>query len=246
MENLLEKCLLKPDLKIGEVDILREEEIQKLLFDFNDTGVDFPQDKNIHQLFQEQVVKTPDSIAVVFEDNCVTYSELNRRANHLARLLQGKGVGPGTIVGLMMNRSIDMIVGLLGILKAGGAYLPIDVGYPVKRKLAMLNDSYAGILLTDQKTMDTLPYTSFQDIFRAANVPVVTAPRPTIKELDSLPRLNRTLINYEEYHKHIGQGMVRDSITFQGTRDARSYAPIATGFGPKLMSSGPLRIFLKK
>ncbi len=218
MENLLRKCLFKPDLKVEEIDILSEVERRKLLFDFNDTGAEFPQEKNIHLLFEEQVARTPDGTALVFEDALLTYGELNSRANRLARYLRRKGVNPGTIVGLMMNRSIHMIVGLIGILKAGGAYMPIDAGYPVKRKLAMLNDSNTHILLTDKNVMESLPYTTFQDIFRSPNVPVVTAPRSPIKDLNSLPRLNRTLINYEEYHKHIGQGMVGNSITFQGTR----------------------------
>ena len=91
---------------------------------------EYPQDKCIHQLFEEQALRTPDSVAVVFEDQQLSYRELNQRANQLAHYLQKRGVGPDVLVGICVERSLEMVVGLLGILKAGGAYLPIDPDSP--------------------------------------------------------------------------------------------------------------------
>src|SRR5690606_10754061 len=112
----------------------------KLLYEFNDTYTDYPRDKTIQQLFEEQVEKTPDNIAVVFEDKKLTYSELNEKANSLARVLRDNGVKADSIVGIMVERSIEMIVGIMAVLKAGGAYLPIDPLYPAERIKYMLAD----------------------------------------------------------------------------------------------------------
>ena len=114
----------------------------------------YPKDKTIQQLFEEQVEKTPDNIAVVFEDKQLTYSQLNERANSLARLLRKKGVKPDSIVGLLVERSLEMIIGIFGILKAGGAYLPIDPSYPQDRIEYMLQDSGTQVLLIDNEQID--------------------------------------------------------------------------------------------
>lgn len=133
---------------ISEIEILSEEEKNKILYEFNSTQADYPRDKTIHQLFEEQAAKTPDDIAVVFENKELTYSRLNTRANQLAALLRDKGVEPGVIVGIMVNRSLELVVGILAILKAGGAYLPVDPGYPEERIRYMLEDSGMKLLLT--------------------------------------------------------------------------------------------------
>ena len=126
LQRLLEGVVAKPDERIGYLPILSEAEERQLLIEWNDTKTDYPRDKCIHGLFETQVEKTPDAIALVFEDQQLTYRELNTRANQLARYLQKLGVGPEVRVAICMERSIDMIVGLLGILKAGGAYVPLD------------------------------------------------------------------------------------------------------------------------
>ncbi|WP_154695163.1 AMP-binding protein, partial [Clostridium botulinum] len=118
-------------IKIDEIEIIEEEEKNQILYEFNDTKVEYPKDKAIQELFEEQVEKTPNNIAVVFEDKKLTYRELNEKANSLARVLRDKGVKADSIVGIMVERSIEMIVGIMGILKSGGAYLPIDPSYPV-------------------------------------------------------------------------------------------------------------------
>jgi amino acid adenylation domain-containing protein len=147
------QCLLAdivghPEKKIWELELLTEAEKQQILVEWNDTAADYPQDKCVHQLFEEQVERTPDAIAVVFEDQQLTYRELNERANQLGHYLQKLGVGPEVLVGICVERSLEMMVGLLGILKAGGAYVPLDPSYPKERLQFMLEDTQASILLT--------------------------------------------------------------------------------------------------
>ena len=145
---LLESIVTNPDRPIFEVPLLTEAERHKLLIEWNDTKRDYPKDKCIHQLFEEQVEKTPDAIAVVFEDQQLTYRELNSGANQLAHYLHKLGVGPEVLVGICVERSIEMVIGLLGILKAGGAYVPLDPSYPKERLEFMLADAQVSVLLT--------------------------------------------------------------------------------------------------
>ena len=106
--------------------MLSEEEKKRISFDFNDTNAEYPKDKTIQELFEEQVERTPDNTAVVFEDQQLTYREFNEKSNRLARLLRDHGVKADCIVGIIVERSMEMIIGIMGVLKAGGAYLPID------------------------------------------------------------------------------------------------------------------------
>jgi amino acid adenylation domain-containing protein len=154
---LLEGIVANPDQPLSELPLLTEAERRQLLVEWNDTKTDYAKDRCIHQLFKEQVERTPDAVALVFEDQQVTYRELNRRVNPLADYLVGLGVGPETLVGLCLERSIDMIVGLLGILKAGGAYLPLDPSYPKDRLEFMLQDANASIILTQKPLASLLP-----------------------------------------------------------------------------------------
>ncbi|MGB7293372.1 MAG: amino acid adenylation domain-containing protein [Thermodesulfobacteriota bacterium] len=154
---LLEGIVGNPDQGITDLPILTGEEKQKILVEWNDTKREYPRAKCIHELFEEQVEKTPNNIAVVFEDEQLTYRELNERANQLAHYLIELGVGPEIFVGICMERSIDMIVALLGILKAGGAYVPLDPSYPKKRLAFMLQDSNIKVLLTQNTLADLLP-----------------------------------------------------------------------------------------
>lgn len=115
-------------------------------------------DQCVHQLFEEQVERVPDAVAVVYENVQLTYRELNRRANQLAHYLQKMGVGPEMLVGMCLERSPEMIVGLLGILKAGGAYVPLDPAYPAERLAFMLSDAQVSVLLTQERLLDCLPH----------------------------------------------------------------------------------------
>ncbi|MGB7605272.1 MAG: amino acid adenylation domain-containing protein, partial [Lutisporaceae bacterium] len=145
---------LTPEIELCEADMLSEEEKKKILIDFNDTKAEYLKDKTIHKLFEEQVERIPDNIAVAYEDRKLTYRELNERANQVARLLNGKGIGEGDIVGLLVERSLEMVVGIMGILKAGGAYMPINPEYPRDRISYMINDSKAKAVLTQSKFRD--------------------------------------------------------------------------------------------
>ena len=150
-QTLLEAIVADPDQSIATLPILTEAERHQILVEWNDTAADYPKDKCIHQLFEEQVERTPDAIALEFEDKQITYRELNRRANQLAHHLISLGVGPEKLVGICVERSIEMVVGLLAILKAGGAYVPLDPTYPKERVKFMLKDSEACVLLTSRE-----------------------------------------------------------------------------------------------
>ncbi len=155
--RLLNSIVLNPQQPIFQLLMLTEVEQQQLLFEWNNTQADYPLDMCIHQLFEEQVERTPDHIAVVFEDQQLNYRELNARANQLAHYLQNLGVGPDVLVGICVERSLEMMVGLLGILKAGGGYLPIDPEYPTERLLYILQDAQVRVLLTQKHLIAGLP-----------------------------------------------------------------------------------------
>ncbi|MEG3918023.1 amino acid adenylation domain-containing protein [Microcoleus sp. T3_A4] len=155
--NESEISVFNPEQQFRSEESLTDTERHKLLVEWNNTTREYPQDKCIHQLFEEQVKRTPDAVAVVFEEQQLTYLELNARANQLAHYLQGLGVGPEVLVGICVERSIEMIVGLLSVLKAGGAYIPLDPAYPFERLGFMLEDSSVPVLLTQSKLIEKLP-----------------------------------------------------------------------------------------
>ncbi|MFP4409953.1 amino acid adenylation domain-containing protein [Coleofasciculus sp.] len=157
IEMLLEGFTANPQQCLGELPLLTAAERHQLLVEWNNTQAEYPQDKCIHQLFEEQVEKTPDAVAVVFEDQQLTYWQLNQQANQLAHYLKKLGVKPEMLVGICMERSLFMVVGLLGILKAGGAYVPLDPEYPKERLAHLLSDSQMPVLLTQEKLVARLP-----------------------------------------------------------------------------------------
>ncbi|HEY9850892.1 MAG TPA: amino acid adenylation domain-containing protein [Leptolyngbyaceae cyanobacterium] len=149
-QALLASVANHPEALISELEILSDRDRQKILVEFNQTKTSYPQDKCIHQLFEAQVARTPNNIAVVFNQQKLTYEELNARANQLAHYLQKLGVQPEKLVGVCVERSLEMAIAVLGILKAGGAYVPIDPAYPMERKTFILEDTQMPILLTQQ------------------------------------------------------------------------------------------------
>jgi len=163
--NLLKSAINYPDALLRELQILSDIENQKLLIEFNNTQIDFPTNKCFQQLFVEQVQRTPDNIAAVYENQQFTYQELNHRANQLAHYLQQLGVKPDVMVGICVERSPFMLIALLGILKAGGAYVPIDPNYPLERKTFILKDSQMPVLLTQQHLMADLVTNEIQVIY---------------------------------------------------------------------------------
>ncbi|AFZ17608.1 non-ribosomal peptide synthetase [Allocoleopsis franciscana] len=156
-QNLLSAIVENPQQTVAELPLLSEAQQHKLLREWNQTQADYPKDVCIHQLFEEQVERTPDAVAVVFENQQLTYRELNARANQLAHYLQELGVKPEVLVGICVERSLDMVIGLLGILKAGGAYVPLDPTYPPERLAFMLEDAQVPVLLTQFQLLETLP-----------------------------------------------------------------------------------------
>jgi amino acid adenylation domain-containing protein len=155
-ETLLLSIVANPAQSIEQLPMLPDAERQKLLVDWNQTQVDYP-NQCIHQLFEAQVERTPDNIAVVFEDLQLTYRELNNRANQLAHYLRSRGVGKDVLVGLYAERSLAMVVGLWGILKAGGAYVPLDPTHPQDRVAYIFADSNAKVLIGDAQLLASLP-----------------------------------------------------------------------------------------
>ena len=138
----------EPGRAMRTLAVVPERERRQILYEWNDTQVEFPSDKCVQELFEEQVQKTPEAVAVVFEEASLSYGELNRRANQLAHHLRALGVKPDERVAICVERSLEMVVGLLGILKAGGAYVPLDPAYPGERLRYMLEDSEPVALLT--------------------------------------------------------------------------------------------------
>ena len=155
--RLLEGVVVNPDQSVSDLPILTEPEKHELLIELNDTDHEYPRNKCIHQLFEEQVERSPDATAVIFEDQQLTYRELNGRANQLAHYLQQLGVGPEVLVGICMERSLEIVVALVGILKAGGAYVPLDPEYPKERLAFVLDDTHAPVLLTQERLAEKLP-----------------------------------------------------------------------------------------
>src|SRR5215216_4538656 len=160
LRTLLEGIVADPSARISELPLLTEAERRQLLFEWNDTRAEYQQSVCAHQLFEAQVEAKPDAVAVVFEDERLSYGELNARASKLAHHLRDLGAGTGDVVGIFMARSLEMIVGILGTLKAGAACLPLDPSYPRERLAFMLKDAGGPIVLTQQRLAVELPETA--------------------------------------------------------------------------------------
>ncbi|MFJ5438313.1 amino acid adenylation domain-containing protein, partial [Pectobacterium brasiliense] len=190
LRGLVDALESDPQRPILSVSILPEEERQRLLVDFNATDVELPQTL-IHQLFEQQVAQTPDATAVVFEAQWLSYAELNRRANRLAHHLLSLGVKPDDRIALCLERSPDMVIGLLGILKAGAAYVPMDPAYPAERLAYMLDDAAPVVLLT---------HSSLRDAFRHS-LPVVMLDNAALFDAcpETNPRVQGLNVNHLAY-----------------------------------------------
>jgi len=235
-EQLLQNALNNVDLTLGTIDILSEQEKKQLLDDFNDTAKEYPKDQTIHELFEKQAEKTPDNIAVIGKEYraqstgfdvgtkdrfiaSVSYRELNRRSNRLARLLQKKGIRAESVVGIISERSVESVIGLMAILKAGGAYLPIDPGLPKERVLYMLENSRAQALLSSSQLLTAIPFTALQDFENRHSIQMTVTPRRLhIKEFDRMPLPDRSYLDLRNYRNKIGMASVVNCISLQTTR----------------------------
>jgi len=154
--NLLEGIVADPDQRIAELPLLADAEQHQLLVAWNDTLMDYPLDLCVHELFERQVERTPNAVAAAFEEQQITYRELNKRANQLAHYLQNLGAESEILVGLCMKRSVEWVVSLLGILKSGAAFVPMDPIYPVERLVFMLQNARASLVVTSEELLDRL------------------------------------------------------------------------------------------
>jgi amino acid adenylation domain-containing protein/non-ribosomal peptide synthase protein (TIGR01720 family) len=157
LRALLEGIAAHPDRLLGELSILSSDERQELIFGLNDTAVTHPEAACLSDVFEAQVERTPETIALVFAVNSLTYRELDRRSNQLAHALVKRGVGPEVLVGVCLDRSLEMVIALYGVLKAGGAYVPLDPEYPRDRLAFMLEDTKVPVVLTQAYLADVLP-----------------------------------------------------------------------------------------
>ncbi|WP_445634041.1 Amino acid adenylation domain protein [Nostoc sp. DSM 114161] len=162
-QTLLENIVGNPEQRICELSLLTNTELEQLLFNFNQTSVEY-KNLSLNQLFEQQVELTPNSIALIHQSEQLTYHQLNYKVNQLANYLQKQGVTKETLVAICLERSIDMVVGILAILKAGGAYIPLDPSYPVERLNFMLSDSQTSILISNQEILEKLSLFSPKNI----------------------------------------------------------------------------------
>jgi amino acid adenylation domain-containing protein len=216
-KHLLQAVILNIDTPVTDIEMVTDDEKKQLVFDFNNWDEEYPKEKTIHQLFQEQAERAGDQIAVMSMPHAITYRELNKKANQLAHVLKERGVKPGTIVGIVVESSIEMVIGILGTLKAGGAYLPIDPEYPEERIFTILNDAEVSLLLTTPGIQKRYSFTGLQGLQAARVDPYMTAPRRQ-GDFDGLPHPDRSLIDFEKYSQYIGHAMVRKAVSIQGTR----------------------------
>lgn len=154
---LLESSVAQPQLQVSQLEILSADDKRRLLIDWNDTRKEFPSGRSLHSLIEAQAQTAPDAVAVVFRGEHLSYAELNRRANQLAHYLRKRGVGSDLRVGICMERSLEMIVGLVGVLKAGGAYVPLDPTYPHDRLAFLFEDAQPKVVLTQARLREHLP-----------------------------------------------------------------------------------------
>ncbi len=240
--NALERIVDDESARVSRLNILTDAERQQLLVRWNDTACVYPRDAYVHRLFEAQAALTPEAVALEFEDERLSYRELNRRANQLAHHLRGLGIGPEARVGVCLERSTEMIVALLGILKAGGAYLPLDPSYPQERLSFMLEDAGAAALLTQARTARTLPVEGAPTIRLDADWPEIarngaenpaaaldasnaayliytsgSTGRPKGVLVEHRNLLNSTLARFSYYAEPVGRFLLLSSFAFDSS-----------------------------
>ncbi len=173
LQTLLEGIAANPQAKLSELPLLTASERQQLLVEWNGTARDYPRELCVHQLFEAQVAKAPDALALIHEGQHLSYADLDSRANRLAHHLRGLGVNKEMLVAICVERSLEMVMGLLGVLKAGAAYVPMDPGYPAERLAFMLSDSGATVVLTQARLVERLPQTGARRVCLDADWPQI-------------------------------------------------------------------------
>jgi amino acid adenylation domain-containing protein len=237
LEQLVGALESAPATSVRSLDVLPATERRQILVEWNQTAAEYPRNSCVHELFEAQAERTPQAIAVRFEDERLTYWELDRRANQLAHHLRQLGVGPDVLVGICAERSPEMVVGLLGILKAGGAYVPIDPTYPAERLAFMLRDSQARVLLTQARLLPRLPS-------RSATTVCLDSDWHTLAHLPTSPPPNLTRATQLAYVIYTSGSTGRPKgacITHRGLVNYLSWAinayKVAEGTGAPVHSS---------
>jgi amino acid adenylation domain-containing protein len=194
-QALLAAVAADPALPLPQVALLTPAEREQILYTWNATTAPYPHDRCVHELFVEHVIGAPDAVALIYGDDCLTYNELNCRANQLAHHLRALGVGPEVLVGVCLERSSRLIVALLAILKAGGAYVPLDPSYPAARLAFMFEDAQAPVLLTEQQYLNLLPPDTAHLVCIDADWPMI-AQRPTTDPVNKAVAGNLAYVMY--------------------------------------------------
>jgi amino acid adenylation domain-containing protein/non-ribosomal peptide synthase protein (TIGR01720 family) len=174
LRSALEAIAADPNQLVSELPLLSEAEREQILAGWNDTAAEYPAESCVHELFEAQVERTPEDVAVLYKEESLSYAELNARANQLAGYLRRLGVGPEVRVGLCLERSLEMVVALLGVLKAGGAYVPLDPDYPQERLAFMVEDAQQKVLLTQERLLEKLPAHQAQVVSIDADWPIIS------------------------------------------------------------------------
>ena len=267
-KTLLNSIIKNPEQKIGELDMLTQTEKQQLFVAFNNTTAEYPKDKTIVDLFEEQAAKTPRATAVVFKEEELTYKQLNERANQLGHYLRSKGVNKETLVPICIERSQEMIIGILGILKAGGAYVPVDPDYPQDRINFILTDTRAVILVTnknklqnpesveiielqtDWKTISTQPIENLQTDIQPHNLAYIIYTSGSTGKPKGVMIEHTSIVNYllNSKCKYIGEkeggsgSFINLSYTFDASLTAM-FMPLLSGKSIILGSKQALDVF---
>jgi amino acid adenylation domain-containing protein/non-ribosomal peptide synthase protein (TIGR01720 family) len=258
-EKLVKEAAANPEAAIGEIEILGEDEREQILVRWNDTKADYRTDKTIIEQFEEQVESGPGRIAVVCEQEELSYEELNWKANQLGRYLRKQGVGAETLVGICVERSLEMIVGLMGILKSGAAYLPLDPTYPTERLIFMLRDSGTTVLLTQSELRGRFagarvrlisPDIEREQIARegADNLEIVSGPQNlayVIYTSASTGKPKGVGIEHQQIVNYASA--IRQRLRLQGGRSYATVSTLAADLGntmifPALTSGGELHV----
>ncbi len=206
---------------VDSVGMLDRSDLDRLLFEFNAPEADLADlaDRTVVELFEDQAARTPEAVALVCGEARLSYAELNRRANRLAHVLIDEyQVAPGDVMGILLPRSAEYIVAILGILKAGATYLPLDPEIPEPRLADMVRECRARYVILETEIVEELPFKNRLSEPFVETIPRFTPPRPPITDLDTLPIINRSLIDYEAYNQFLGQSTARFSAAIQATR----------------------------
>jgi amino acid adenylation domain-containing protein/non-ribosomal peptide synthase protein (TIGR01720 family) len=177
---LLEAIVTQPEERLAQIPLLTGAEYQQIVRDWNETAAAYPQNACVHELFALQAARTPDALALVFHDEQLTYGELERRANQLAHYLQDNGIEPEMVVGIYLERSIPLVIAIVGILKAGAAYLPLDPIYPPERLALILHDASVPMLLTSQQLCQQRAFPAMRTLCMDTEAPAIAAQRTCV------------------------------------------------------------------